>query len=67
MKDEHWGTVDIDRHIESLNTTKLSIQQSDNVSTLVITLAVAVANFLLMLLCFSCPPDKATGKLVLKK
>jgi len=45
IKGEHWGTVDIDRHIASLSTTKISIQQPDNVGTLVITLAVAAANF----------------------
>ena len=54
-------------YIDSLNTTQLSIQQLDNVGKLVITPAVAAATFLLMLLCFPCPPDKATGKLGLTK
>jgi len=53
--------------MESFNTTKLSIQQPDNVCTLVITLAVAAANFLLMLLLVMCwagpqalsPPSRA--------
>jgi hypothetical protein len=58
---------ELEYYMESFNTTKLSIQQPDNVDTLIKTLAVAAANFLLMLLCFPCPPDKATGKLGLIK
>jgi hypothetical protein len=53
--------------MQALNMTHLSIQQLDNVNTLVMTPAIAAVNFLLMLLCFPSPPNKATGKLGLTK
>ena len=36
---------ELEHYMESFNTTKISVQQPDNVSTLVITLAVVAANF----------------------
>ena len=59
-----WTLID---NMQTLNMTHLSIQQLDNVNTLVMTPAIAAVNFLLMLLCFPSPPNKATGKLGLTK